>query len=567
MRSPRLPALLATALLACGGAPRRRGPLPPLSRDGYARYIAGQLALVDGDSREAVAQLARAAAAQPDEPEIAVALARAQLRDRDLRGATTTAASATERWPTVPSTWRVRGEVAVARGDLALATTAFDRAVALAPDDELTYLALASAWTARGELAQADAALHRLLRALPTSIEGNWRLAQAATQADRPRDAERYLRAVLDAEPDHLDARVALAAALRARGDVAGAVAQSRQAFDRSGQHPALGEALIWMLCEHGDRQGALDVAALLDDDEASAATLLQVARVALTLGALPRARTAAAAAAVRAGADADADAATLADDARLVQAAAERAAGEVATARATLTPVAARTSDGTALLVAWMIDAGEVDAALALAREARDRRPDVPTLELALARARWAHGDGDASGDALARLVEAAPTDRERRGALATYLEETGAPARAAAVLAPLVAAGPDQAGPLNSYGYLLVEAGLSLPAAEHALRRARALAPGDPAVLDSWGWLRLRQGQVRLALRALRRAVALAPHEPELRAHLAEALDLAGQHAAAVRAWRRAAASAPPGAQRRRIEARAARAGAGAR
>ena len=110
------------------------------------------------------------------------------------------------------------------------------------------------------------------------------------------------------------------------------------------------------------------------------------------------------------------------------------------------------------------------------------------------------------------------------------------------------------------NTYGYLLVRAGTDLATAERALRLARARAPGDPAVLDSWGWLRLRQGKVRLALRALRRAVDLAPHDPELRAHLAEALAIAGALEASGRTWRRAAALVPPGATRRRIEARAA-------
>ena len=223
--------------------------------------------------------------------------------------------------------------------------------------------------------------------ALPASVEGNWRLAVAADGAGQLVDAERYLRAVLDTEPDHLDARAALAEVLRARGDVAGAVAQSRQAFDRSGQHPGLGEALVWMLCEHGDRQGALDVAALLDDDEATAATLLQVARIDLTLGALTAAQLAAIAAAARAGTDERA----LADAAVRTQAVAARAAGDLPDARAALATIAAHDLAAVALQVEWMIDADEVDAALALVGRRRiaagraqqhahrdDRRPDV---------------------------------------------------------------------------------------------------------------------------------------------------------------------------------------------
>ncbi len=558
----RLVACVAVAALACGGTPRRRGPLLPLSRDGYAHYLAGKLALVDGDVVEAVAQLSLAAAAQPDEPQIAVALARARLRANDVRGALATATRATDRWPRVASTWRVRGEAAQAADDLPLATTAFDRAIQLAPDDEATYLALATVWTARARADLADATLRRLLVALPASVEANWRLAAAAEGAGQLADADRYLHAVLDAEPDHLDARAALAQVLRARGDLVGAVAQSRQAFDRSGQHPALGEALVWMLCEHGDRQGALDVAALLDDDEASAATLLQVARIQLTLGALPAAQLAAAAAARVATDDRH-----LADAAVRTQAMAAHAAGDLPGAQALVVQIADRDPGAVALQVEWMIDADQIDAALALATTAHARHATSPLAALALARAEQAHGDGATSGAALHALATAAPADRDVQLAWATYLDERGASDRAADVLAPFVAAAPDDAGLQNTYGYVLAKAGTNLATAARALQRARALAPGDPAVLDSWGWLRLRQGKVGLALRALRRAADLAPHEAELRAHLAEALAVAGEVAASQRAWRRAAALAPPGATRRRIEARAAQATAAPR
>jgi Flp pilus assembly protein TadD len=42
---------------------------------------------------------------------------------------------------------------------------------------------------------------------------------------------------------------------------------------------------------------------------------------------------------------------------------------------------------------------------------------------------------------------------------------------------------------------------------------------------VLDSWGWLLLRRGEPRAAVRALDRAARFAPLEPEILAHLAAA------------------------------------------
>jgi Flp pilus assembly protein TadD len=82
-----------------------------------------------------------------------------------------------------------------------------------------------------------------------------------------------------------------------------------------------------------------------------------------------------------------------------------------------------------------------------------------------------------------------------------------------------------PDNVLALNLTGFLLADAKQRLRDAEVYLRKARALSPGDPAILDSWGWLLYQQGDARAATAVLEHAVRFAPLEPEILVHLAAA------------------------------------------
>ncbi|MCW5802281.1 MAG: tetratricopeptide repeat protein, partial [Deltaproteobacteria bacterium] len=111
------------------------------------------------------------------------------------------------------------------------------------------------------------------------------------------------------------------------------------------------------------------------------------------------------------------------------------------------------------------------------------------------------------------------------RELARARLADHAGDKAAALTGAEAVVRARPDSALALNLAGYLLADTGARLADAERYLRKARELSPGDPAVLDSWGWLLLRRGDTRGAVAALDRATRFAPREPEILLHLAEA------------------------------------------
>ncbi|HEX4419837.1 MAG TPA: tetratricopeptide repeat protein [Kofleriaceae bacterium] len=573
----------ASGLSGCAH-PERPRPLPPLPREVYARSLSGKLAGYQGDWPAAVDALTAAAAAAPDQPMVAVELAHAQVKADRTAAALATLAAARKRWPEHPQVWLVSADL-LAAADHAQATAAYLRAIELSPDDEHGYLGLAR--LQRPEVAETT--LRILLRRVPGSVDGHYRLATRLAVRGELAAATRELRAVLERDPDHIDARLDLARALRRLGHLDQAIAETRSAFDRSGQALDIAEELFWLLCEADDRDAAIDLLTLLDDDRSDADALAVTARLDRGLGRLAEARAIAARIAK-----------TRRDAGAIARARVELAAGDRAAMQATL----ARIGDGAKLageahrlLAEAALAAGEPQAALtALAPELRPRPapsagpaaaagPSPPAPDAA---GGSADGSADDSDDAdakpgaldsallaafaladLGKLADAravlAPFDAasepaDRQAAIlahARLAERTGDTAGALALLDPLIRAHPDLVTALNLAGYLLADANQRLGDAERYLRHARELSPGDPAILDSWGWLLLRRGDARGAVRALDRASRFAPLEPELLVHLAAAWAADGAPRTAEATLDRAASLAPSPAVQKRIAA----------
>ncbi len=99
-----------------------------------------------------------------------------------------------------------------------------------------------------------------------------------------------------------------------------------------------------------------------------------------------------------------------------------------------------------------------------------------------------------------------------------------------------------PDQPFVLNYLGYSWAEQGRNLPRARQMIERAAALRPNDGAILDSLGWVVLRQGDVPGAVKQLERAAELDAGDPTINAHLGDAYWAAGRKLEAQFQWRRA-------------------------
>ncbi len=96
-----------------------------------------------------------------------------------------------------------------------------------------------------------------------------------------------------------------------------------------------------------------------------------------------------------------------------------------------------------------------------------------------------------------------------------------------------------PDHQHAYNALGYSLADRGQRLEEARALIVKALSLAPGDPFITDSLGWVEFRLGRNEEALRLLREAYRARP-DTEIAAHLGEVLWVMGRQDEARQIWR---------------------------
>jgi len=106
---------------------------------------------------------------------------------------------------------------------------------------------------------------------------------------------------------------------------------------------------------------------------------------------------------------------------------------------------------------------------------------------------------------------------------------------------LRKLITLKPDHAQAYNALGYTLADRTTRLTEAKEYIEKALKLAPDDPFILDSMGWVLYRLGNYPEGLSYLQRAYGERP-DPEIAAHLGEVLWVKGQHGDAEKVWRQA-------------------------
>jgi tetratricopeptide (TPR) repeat protein len=99
-----------------------------------------------------------------------------------------------------------------------------------------------------------------------------------------------------------------------------------------------------------------------------------------------------------------------------------------------------------------------------------------------------------------------------------------------------------PNQPFILNYLGYSWAERGEHLNEAREMIEKAAAARPNDGAITDSLGWIMLRQGDAKGAVKTLERAVELEPEDATINSHLGDAYAAVGRKVEAQYQWRRA-------------------------
>ena len=177
--------------------------------------------------------------------------------------------------------------------------------------------------------------------------------------------------------------------------------------------------------------------------------------------------------------------------------------------------------------------EAGKLDDARKLLHEAAEN--DQTNRSLYLSAEAQLLIDADHQQDALAVLENAlkeSPKDIPLMYDTAMTAENLGQTDMAERLLKQILTAEPDHVQAANALGYIWVSRNQNLGEARELLEHAYRLAPLDPYVLDSMGWLCFREGRhdqaVEFTLTSLKKMF-----DVEVACHLVEILKTAGRDA----------------------------------
>ena len=188
----------------------------------------------------------------------------------------------------------------------------------------------------------------------------------------------------------------------------------------------------------------------------------------------------------------------------------------------------------------AWLARRGQLTEARALLRAGPAKgEPDARLRLMAEAQLLREQRQAEAAYELLLGAVRQSPEDSSLLYELAMTAERLARFDDMEALLRRVMALKPQDYHALNALGYSLADRQVRLEEAQQLLDQAAKLAPTDPFVTDSLGWLAFRRGRLDDALRLLRQSMNARPHV-EVAAHLGEVLWAAGQREEALRVWR---------------------------
>jgi len=188
------------------------------------------------------------------------------------------------------------------------------------------------------------------------------------------------------------------------------------------------------------------------------------------------------------------------------------------------------------------MVQQGRLDAARAYlhATETASPRERAQLLvgEAQLLREAGRVADAHAT---LTAALEQQPDQPELLYEVALLAEKLGRVDELESRLRRLIEIRPDHAHALNALGFSFADRNIRLDEARRMIEQALELAPNDPFILDSHGWVLFRQGDAQGALDALKRAFGIRA-DPEIAAHIGEVLWSLGRKDEARQTWDKA-------------------------
>lgn len=484
------------------------------------RTALGVSKLGKGDPDAAISELEMAATLDPKSPRPGFALVQAELQLRHFDKAMAAVQALEKQRPKDAELQYLKGTVLQAQGNLPGARAAFEKAVALNP-----VLVAAVANLARLDVQdnKPDAAKKRfevLLAADKKNIPAMMALAELARRQNQPGQVTAWLEKAVAENPDLAAPALTLAEQYMRTRQESKALTLMRQVQTAHPTDPAVLDMLGQVQLATKDGAGALDTfGKLVAVSPKSAAAQMRLASAhmatkneALAIQDLKQA---------------------VQLDPRFLPA--RLALGEMAMRKGRPEEALALARDMQKLdarNAAGYVMEGELQTALkkpALAQEAFEKALSIsksPQLMVKVAEAMKQAGkdpelrlntwEKEHPGDAFVSSYRADQLLSKKQYKPAIERFEA------------LQRATPNNVGVLNNLALAYQQ--LDDPRALSTAQKALAVAPENPAVIDTMGWILLQRGDAARALPLLQKAVAMAPASAELRYHLAAALNKTG-------------------------------------
>ena len=188
----------------------------------------------------------------------------------------------------------------------------------------------------------------------------------------------------------------------------------------------------------------------------------------------------------------------------------------------------------------ALLAQQGRKSDGLKILEQVKVNNPQEVRLK-ALALSQWLREDKQIT--AALTIIEKAlaqfPADTDLQSEMSMLCEKLGRFDQMESLLRGIMKVKPNDAHAFNALGYSLADRKIRLDEARELILKAVQLAPRDPFIQDSLGWLEYRVGNTAEAVRILEAAFKARP-DAEIAAHLGEVYWVLGQKDKAGTIWR---------------------------
>lgn len=508
------------------------------------RVRLAEVRLAKGETDVGMRDLETLATEDPDRREPDIALINAHLRAREFDKALAAADALIKKQPSSPVGYNAKGTVALAKGDLKGARAAFEKVASLDPKSDSAALNLARVDAIERDYAGVRKRLDEILARNPKYEPALLLMVDllAATNAPAAEITAAIQRAIA-ANPASIGPRIALVNYHARQKDWKSALAAAQAAQVAIPDAPQILEALGTVQQAAGEVNQALE-------------TWSRLARI-QPQNPLPLVRSAGIHASRK----------------------------DYAAAIAALKGAAALAPDNSAIWVALAgsyMAANQPDAGFAEAKRLQKAQPnravgyalegELYGAQKRLAEASAAYrtaiarqplafsvvrqhallvalGKQDEAAALTQKWVKEHPKDSQVRGYLAQESMKKGDYKAAVPLFRAAVEHDPNNVVLLNNLAWSMSET--NDPKALEYAERVYALAPNQPEVVNTYGWILVQKGETARGIELLRKAAELAPNDASKRLRLAQALIKSGDKPAARKELEAAAKAESPAAR----------------